>query len=61
MFMSRAGIEATVWENVRQSGDEGLIGRVAATKSVATDLFLIEVNLAPDEPMGGRGGVRAAF
>jgi hypothetical protein len=52
MFMSRSGIEATSWESVGHSGDEGLIEGFAATKSVATDLLLIEVDLATHEPVG---------
>ena len=50
--MSRAGIKATSWESVGQSGHEGLIEGFAATKAVATDLFLIEVDLATHEPVG---------
>jgi len=50
--MSRSGIEATLWESVGQSGDEGLIEGFAPTKPVATDLLLIEVDLATHEPVG---------
>lgn len=50
--MARAGIEATSWKSVGQRGDEGLIGRFAAPKPVATDLFLIEVDLTSDESVG---------
>lgn len=50
--MSRTGIEATSWKGVGQSGNEGLIGRFAATKPVAPDLCLTEVDLATHESVG---------
>jgi hypothetical protein len=49
--MSRAGIETTSGESVGQSGDKRLLERFAATEAVTTDLFLIEVDFAPHEPM----------
>ena len=50
--MSRADIKATLWESVGESCDEGLIEGFAATKAVATDLFLIEVDLATHKSVG---------
>ena len=55
--MSQSGIEATSWESVGHSGDEGLIEGFAATKSVATNLLLIEVDLATHEPVGQSGSI----
>jgi hypothetical protein len=49
--MSRAGIETTSGESVEQSGDKRLLKRFATTEAVTTDLFLIEVDFAPHEPM----------
>ncbi len=50
--MSRAGIEATSWKIVGQSGDEGLIGRFATTKPVTSDLCPLEVDLATHKSVG---------
>lgn len=50
--MSRADIETTSWKSVGESGDEGLIERFGATKSIATDLLLIQVDFATNEPVG---------
>ncbi len=49
--MSRAGVKATSWKSVGHSGDERLIEGFAAPQPVATDLLLIEVDLATHEPV----------
>ena len=49
--MSGAGIETTSGKSVGQSGDKRLLKRFAPTEAVTTDLFLIEVDFAPHEPM----------
>ena len=51
MFMPWAEIEATLRKGVRQSGYERLISWFAASKPVATDLLLLEIELATHEPV----------
>ena len=51
MFVARAGIKTASRKGVGQSDDKRLLQRFAATEAVTTDLFLIEVDFAPDEPM----------